>query len=97
MHNELKIQPVNDFVVLERDKEDEATKSGIIIKHDHENKAYHGVVGTVIALDPSTIHDDGVVVGGKVLYNKYDALPSYVKGEEYECVSYSQLYARVVV
>lgn len=94
-----KIQPVNDYILIEPDKAETQTASGLYIPETAgKDKPQRG---TVKAVGPGKIGDDNermplsVKVGDKVLYTKYGPTEVKVDGEELIFVQESDLIAIV--
>jgi len=81
----VKLQPLGDRVVVEREKAEERTAGGIVLPDSAKDKPSRG---TVIAIGDGRILDDGkraplqVKVGDKVLFTSY--APETVKLNEEE-------------
>jgi len=81
----IKIQPLGDRVVVEREVAEERTAGGIVLPDSAKNKPSRG---TVIAIGDGRILDDGsrskpqVKVGDKVLFTSY--APETIKINEEE-------------
>jgi len=79
------IRPLHDRVLVQRVKEEEKTKGGIIIPDSAKEKP---VEGKVIAVGNGKIADDGSVrklevkPGDRVLFGKYSGQEIKVDGEE---------------
>ncbi len=70
----LKLQPLGDRVVVEREEAEERTAGGIVLPDSAKNKPSRG---TVLAVGDGRLLDDGsraplqVKVGDKVLFTSY--------------------------
>jgi chaperonin GroES len=79
------IRPLHDRVIVQRMKEEEKTKGGIIIPDSAKEKP---VEGKVIAVGNGKILEDGKVrklevkKGDRVLFGKYSGQEVKVDGEE---------------
>lgn len=79
------IRPLHDRVLVQRVKEEEKTKGGIIIPDTAKEKP---VEGKVIAVGNGKVADDGTVrklevkPGDRVLFGKYSGQEIKVDGEE---------------
>lgn len=79
------IRPLHDRVLVQRVKEEEKTKGGIIIPDTAKEKP---VEGKVIAVGNGKVADDGsirkleVKPGDRVLFGKYSGQEIKVDGEE---------------
>ena len=93
-----KLQPLGDRVVVKPTPREEMTKSGIVLPDTAKEKPQEG---TVIAVGPGRILDDGkreamdVKQGQKVLYAKYAGTEFKVEGEELLIVSQKDILAVV--
>ena len=93
-----KLQPLGDRVVVKPTPREEMTKSGIVLPDTAKEKPQEG---TVIAVGPGRILDDGkreamdVKQGQKVLYAKYAGTEFKVEGEDLLIVSQKDILAVV--
>ncbi len=93
-----KLRPLGDRVVIKPSAREEMTKSGIVLPDTAKEKPQEG---TVIAVGPGKILDDGkreaidVKAGDKVLYAKYAGTEFKVEGDEYLIVSQKDILAIV--
>ena len=67
------LKPLRDYVVLEKAKEEEKTKSGIILTEQPKEEPGKGIV---VAVGPGKTENGAVIpvelkVGQKVVYKKY--------------------------
>lgn len=82
----MKIRPLHDRVIVERIKEEEKTKGGIIIPDSAKEKPQEG---KVIAVGAGKILENGnkvaldVKVGDKILFGKYAGTEIKIEGEEF--------------
>jgi len=80
------LKPLNDKVLLKPLKEDEKTKSGIILPDTAKEKSEKG---EVVAVGPGRLLDNGtrasmtLAVGNKVLFKKYSPDEIKIDGQEY--------------
>ena len=93
----MKLQPLFDKVVVKQAKKEEATKSGIILPSNAQEKQD---LATVIAVGPGGIIDGKEVkmqvkVGDTVLYSKYAGNEFKVDGEEVIILRQSDILAIV--
>jgi chaperonin GroES len=94
----LKLNPLADRVVVKPAEAEEKTKGGIILPDTAKEKP---VEGTVIAVGPGKVSDNGelvkltVKVGDKVLYGKYSGTEVTIDGEEYLIMRESDIFAIV--
>ena len=79
------IRPLHDRVLVQRVKEDEKTKGGIIIPDTAKEKP---IEGEVIAVGNGKVQDDGkirpldVKKGDRVLFGKYSGTEVKIDGED---------------
>ena len=82
----MKIRPLQDRVIVERIKEEEKTKGGIIIPDTAKEKPQEG---KVIAVGKGKVTEDGkllplsVKAGDKILFGKYSGTEVKLNGNEY--------------
>lgn len=79
------IRPLQDRVVLERLKEEETTKGGLIIPDTAKEKPIEGrvvAVGNGKKLDDGTLRKPEVKVGDRVVFGKYSGTEIKIHGEE---------------
>ncbi|MGE5381053.1 MAG: co-chaperone GroES [Methylocystaceae bacterium] len=95
----MKLTPLADRVVVKvEEKAEEKTKSGIVLPDTAKEKPQEG---TVIAVGPGRILDDGsrvpvdVKVGDKVIYSKYAGNEVKIDGEEYLLLEERNILAKV--
>jgi len=90
------MKALNDFVIIKVNEEDhdQTTKSGIIVKHSNDKKAFYGVFGEVVSVGPN-VKDDGFKKGDKVIINKYDDVPLIVDNVKYSAVKAELIIAKV--
>lgn len=93
----MQIRPLGDRVVVKPVKEEEVTKSGIVLPDtvEKEKKAE----GEVVAVGPGKILDSGargameIKVGDRVLFEKWGAEEVKVDGVEYKILSQEKILA----
>lgn len=89
----MKIRPLADRVVIQTDKPEETTKSGIILTNSAQEKPQ---VATVIAVGPGIKETAmSVQVGDKVLTGKYAGTEIKIDDEVYNIVRESDILAIV--
>lgn len=82
----MNLKPLHDRVIVKPLKENEVTKSGIILPDTSKEKPERG---EVIAVGPGRLLDNGtraemsVKVGNKILFKKYSPDEIKVDGQEY--------------
>lgn len=92
----INLKPLADRVIIKPSEAEETTKGGIILPDTAKEKP---IEGTVVAIGPGKISDDGkqvkpeVKVGDKVLYGKYSGTEVTVEGEEYLIMRESDIFA----
>ncbi len=87
------IRPLHDFVVLELEKAEEQTASGIILTDSNKEKP---TIGKVLAVGPGKVTEKGVValsvkVGERVVFEKYGNTELKIDGNEYLVVAESKI------
>ena len=81
-----KIRPLQDRVIVQRVKEEEKTKGGIIIPDTAKEKPQEG---EVIAVGNGKVQEDGslrkldVKAGDRILFGKYSGTEVKLDGEEH--------------
>lgn len=93
----MKLTPLGDKVVLKAIKEEEKTKSGIILTGEAKEKPQQA---EVIAVGPGGIVDGEEVkmqvkVGDTVIYSKYSGTEITLEDEDFIIVSQSDILAIV--
>lgn len=93
----MKLTPLGDKVVLKAIKEEEKTKSGIILTGEAKEKPQQA---EVIAVGPGGVVDGKEVTmqvkaGDKVIYSKYAGNEVKLDGEEYIIVRQNDILAVV--
>lgn len=92
----INLKPLADRVIVKPMEAEEKTKGGIILPDTAKEKP---IEGTIIAVGPGKITDDGKQVklevkeGDKVLYGKYSGTEVTVEGEEYLIMRESDIFA----
>jgi len=82
----MKLRPLQDRILVQRVKEDEKTKGGIIIPDTAREKP---IEGTVIAAGNGKLSEKGVRValevkkGDRILFGKYSGTEVKIEGEDY--------------
>lgn len=93
--SDLKLKPLADRVVVKPSEAEEKTAGGIILPDTAKEKP---VEGTVVAVGPGKVADDGKVikpevkVGDRVLYGKYSGTEVTINGEEYLIMRESDIF-----
>ncbi|GIW06680.1 MAG: 10 kDa chaperonin [Dehalococcoidia bacterium] len=92
------LKPLGDRVVVTPFKQEEVTKSGIVLPDTAKEKPQEG---TVVAVGPGRVLDNGsrspmeVKVGDRVLYAKYAGTEFKIEDTEYLVLRESDLLAVV--
>ena len=95
----LKLKPLADRVVCQRDEADETTAGGIVLPDSAKEKPQRG---KVVAVGPGKLLDSGeraeisVAVGDEVIYGKYGGTEIEVNGEEVKILRESDILAKVI-
>ena len=82
----MKLRPLQDRILVQRAKEEEKTKGGIIIPDTAKEKP---VEGRVIAVGIGKLSEEGkrialeVKKGDRILFGKYSGNEIKIEGEEY--------------
>lgn len=88
------VRPLEDRVLVKPTEAETKTKSGIYLP---ESAAEKPITGTVIAVGPGKLNDDGkrtalsVKKGDKVIYGKYAGTEVDIDGVEHKIVKESEL------
>lgn len=86
----MKLKPIGDKIIVEPEKEEEKTKSGIVLPDTAKEKPQKG---KVIAVGPGKILDNGqrspieVKEGDIVIYSKYAGTEVKIDDKEYLILS----------
>ena len=94
----IKLQPLGDRVVVERDESETVTTGGIVLPDTAKEKPQEGII---LAIGPGRILDDGkreamdVKAKDRVLYSKYAGTEFKVDGEDLLIVSQKDILAIV--
>jgi chaperonin GroES len=82
---DMKLQPLNDRIVVKRTEEEEVTKGGIIIPDSAKEKP---IQGKILAVGTGRVMDDGskfpldVKKGDTVLFSRYAGAEVKIEGED---------------
>lgn len=93
----MKLRPLGDHVIVKPLKEDDVTKSGIVLPDTVDKEKPEK--GEIIAIGPGKLLDDGkrapmsVKVGDKILFKKYSPDEFKLDDEEILVVSESDIIA----
>ena len=94
----MKVEPLDDRIVVEPMEAEEKTKGGIVIPDSAKEKP---VKGKVIAIGPGRVADDGkriapaVKKGDTVVYAKYGGMEIEIDGKEYMILRESDILAKI--
>ena len=91
------IKPLTDRVLIQAEKAEETTKSGIILAGSAKEKPQEA---EVVAIGPGAVVDGKTVpmevkVGDKVIYSKYAGTDVELEGEKYIIVKQNDILAIV--
>ena len=91
------LKPLHDYVVLEKVKEEEKTKSGIILTENPKDQPSKGLV---IAVGPGKTEDGKLVpvdleAGQQVIYKKYSGTEVTEDGTDYLLIKAEDILAVV--
>lgn len=95
----MKINPLDDRVVVRANEAEETTAGGIVLPDAAQEKPQRG---TVIAVGPGRLLDSGersslsVEVGDEVLFGKYGGTDIEIDGEEVKILRESDILAKVM-
>ena len=95
----MKLNPLDDRVVIEPMEAEEVTAGGIVLPDAAKEKPQRG---TAVAVGPGRLLESGercpvaIVVGDEVLYGKYGGTDIEVEGTEYKILRESDILAKVV-
>lgn len=93
----MKLSPISDYIVVEPEKQENKTKSGIVLPETVEKERPQQ--GKVIAVGPGKITESGkraemqVKAGDKVLFSKYSPTEVKVDGKEYLVIKEDDILA----
>ena len=94
----MKLKPIGDKIVVEPEKEEEVTKSGIVLPDTAKEKPQKG---KVVAVGPGKILDNGerspmeIKEGDTVIYSKYAGTEVKIDDKEYLILSQRDILAIV--
>ena len=92
----MNLKPIGDKIVVEPEKEEEVTKSGIVLPDTAKEKPQKG---KVVAVGPGKILDNGerspmeVKEGDTVIYSKYAGTEVRIDDKEYLILSQRDILA----
>lgn len=95
----MKINPLDDRVVVRPNEAEETTAGGIVLPDAAKEKQQRG---TVLAVGPGRMLDSGersavsVKVGDQVLFGKYGGTEIEIDGEEVKILRESDILAKLV-
>lgn len=82
------LEPVKDYVLLEREQAQEKTASGIYIPDQAQEKPLRG---TVVAIGNQLSENTVVKMGRIFLYKKYGGTETTIDGKDYVIIKESDL------
>ena len=88
---EIKVQPLQDFVMLEAVKVEDVTRGGIVIPDSAQKKPAEGII-VAKAADAS----DEIALGDRVIYKEYSGTEIKLEGEAYLLIPSGDLLAKYV-
>jgi chaperonin GroES len=94
----VKIQPLEDKILVQANEAETTTASGIVIPDTAKEKPQEG---TVLAVGPGRVDDNGnrvpvdVAEGDVVIYSKYGGTEVKYSGQEYLILSARDVLAKV--
>jgi len=95
----MKLNPLDDRVVIEPMEAEEVTAGGIVLPDAAKEKPQRG---TAVAVGPGRLLESGercpvaIEIGDEVLYGKYGGTDIEVEGAEYKILRESDILAKVV-
>ncbi|MDC0936403.1 co-chaperone GroES [Pirellulales bacterium] len=92
----IKLQPLGDKVVVERDESEDVTAGGIVLPDSAKNKPSRGTivsVGTGKLLDDGSRGEMAVKKGDRILFTSYAPESITIDDEEYLLMSESDILA----
>jgi chaperonin GroES len=95
----MKINPLDDRVVVRTNEAEETTAGGIVLPDAAQEKPQRG---TVVAVGPGRLLDSGarsavgVEIGDEILFGKYGGTDIEVDGEEVKILRESDILAKVL-
>ena len=98
MSKSIKIQPLEDRIVVQTNEAEQTTASGLVIPDTAKEKPQEG---TVLAVGPGRVDDNGkripldISEGDTVIYSKYGGTEIKYSGEEYLILSARDVLAKV--
>ena len=96
--SKVKLQPLGDKVVVERDESEDITAGGIVLPDSARDKPSRGTVvavGTGKLLDDGSLGEMQVKKGDRVLFTSYAPETISLEDEEYLLMSESDILAVV--
>jgi chaperonin GroES len=86
-----KIQPINNYVLIEVTKTEEKTPGGIVIPDTAREKPRDGEVISI-----ATGASDEISIGDRVIYKEFSGTEVTHEGEKYLLVPVSDIFAKFV-
>lgn len=87
----MRIRPVNDFVIMKREKPEDRSKGGIVLPETAQQKSLQG---EVLEVGTGAISDDGQIIpmppgiyaGKTIVINRHSGTEITIQGETYVAV-----------
>jgi chaperonin GroES len=99
MEHTMKVNPLDDRIVVRPSEAEETTAGGIVLPDAAKEKPQRG---TVVAVGPGRLLESGeraaisVEVGDQVLFGKYGGTDIEIDGEEVKILRESDILAKIV-
>ena len=92
----MNILPINGYILIEPIKEEEVTKSGIVLPgNEDREKSQEGIV-VAGGGAPKSIDQDGIKPGSKVLYGQFAGEDVKIDGKNYKFVHIDSIRAIIL-
>ena len=89
------IEPINQNIVVEIEKQEETTESGLLVAHSEGEKTESvSRRGTVIAVSPD-IKDPRVKTGDRVLVAKWESQIAVVLGKPFIVIDHKYILGKI--
>lgn len=93
---QINLKPLMGYVLVEQDKAQEKTSSGLYLPETAQEKPAQGVVlaiGTDLLLENGRMMTSPVNIGDRVIYKKWGGDEIRINGVEYKLVKFEDLMA----
>ena len=85
------LKAIRDYIIVNdvEDNQEQTTKSGIILANPNgKDKAYWGITGTIVSISDQCDKKilQGLKVGDRITFNKYEAVPFSHEGKFYQAI-----------